>query len=86
MFLPWFSTVIIILSALPCSYGQNNPTYICGGDDDKDGRPVCECKTTVCYFKLNIEHYQVSLQTSLPHVVKIKSIRDNPYFRFRENS
>ena len=76
MFLPWFSTVIIILSAFPCSYGQDNPNYICGGDDDKDGRPVCECNTTVCYFKLNIEHYQVSLETFLPRRKHLELIED----------
>ncbi|CAB3992644.1 L-ascorbate oxidase-like, partial [Paramuricea clavata] len=40
------------------AYGQNETVYICGGVDDTDGRTVCECKTNVCYFKLNIEHYQ----------------------------
>ena len=50
----------MILAAAQCSLGQDNPDYICGGEDDKDGRPVCECKTNVCYFKLNIEHFQVS--------------------------
>ena len=57
MLLSCFSTVII-LAAIQCSHGQDIPDYICGGEDDKDGRPVCECNTAVCYFKLNIEHFQ----------------------------
>jgi hypothetical protein len=56
-------TLIILLTAAQCSLGQDNPDYICGGEDDKDGRPVCECNKTVCYFKLNIEHFQVSSKT-----------------------
>ena len=63
MFLSCFPTVIFILAVVQSSHGQDNPDYICGGEDDKDGRLVCECKTTVCYFKLNIEHFQVSLTT-----------------------
>ncbi|CAB4006067.1 L-ascorbate oxidase-like [Paramuricea clavata] len=58
MVLRWFCTMAIILVGFQYSYGQNEPVYICGGVDDTDGRTVCECKTDVCYFKLNIEHYQ----------------------------
>ena len=63
MLFPCFLTVIALLAVVQSSHGQDIPDYICGGEDDKDGRPVCECNTTVCYFKLNIEHFQVSLET-----------------------
>ena len=60
MSLYWFSTMVIIVATLHHTYGQENPPYICGGDDDLDAEAVCECgKTDVCYFKLNIEHFQV---------------------------
>ena len=45
---------------LAADHGVRGQDYICGGEDDKEGRSVCECKTNVCYFKLNIEHFQVS--------------------------
>ena len=63
MLLSWFP-IVIILVGVQSIHGQDNPDYICGGEDDKDGRPVCECGTNVCYFKLNIEHFQVSLETT----------------------
>ena len=55
----WFYTMVIIVASLHHTYGQEKPNYICGGDDDQDAKSVCECKMTVCYFKLSIEHFQV---------------------------
>ena len=73
MFLRWHSTVIVILAIVHSSYGQTLPNYICGGDDDKEGKRICECKSTVCYFKLNIEHFQVREHSPVGiFLVKIK--------------
>ena len=51
--------MVMIVATLHHTCGQENPTYICGGADDLDAKAVCECNTDVCYFKLNIEHFQV---------------------------
>ena len=52
-FYPWFVMAIVVL-ILRCN-GQN---YIC--DDENNNKPVCECEETECYFKLVIDHAQVT--------------------------
>ncbi|XP_028402557.1 laccase-2-like [Dendronephthya gigantea] len=58
MYHSWLSIIVLLLVGLQYSYGQDTPDYLCGGEDDKDGKSEAECSESICYFKLNIEHFQ----------------------------